>query len=103
MEDQVVPGHTTPAPAPADPHRQRVRVRVRVHKKRTLLERIKKALEMPKLKRRDRNQRVAIGGVLLLFLIYLVVLRPIINWMMPVEKPKSSQISIPKGLNPTKR
>ena len=101
MEDQVAPGH--PAHGPSDPQRQRVRVRVRVHRKRTLLEKITKALEMPKLKRRDRNQRIAIGGVLLLFVFYLVVLRPIINWMMPAEKPKSSQISIPKGLNPTKR
>lgn len=62
-----------------------------MHRKRTLGEKIKKFLEMPKLKRRDRNQRIAIAGVVLFLLVYLVVLRPMIDFFFPDTRPKPRQ------------
>ncbi len=62
-----------------------------MHRKRTLGEKITKLLEMPKLKRRDRNQRLAIVGVVLFLLVYLVVLRPLIDFFFPDTRPKQRQ------------
>jgi hypothetical protein len=62
-----------------------------VHRKRSLWERLKKYLEMPHLKRRDRNQRVAIVGVMVGLVVYLLVLRPIIDIMFPDTRPKQAQ------------
>ena len=55
MEDSVSHQHE-------DSHRRRVRV----PRKRTPWKRLKKFLEMPHLKRRDRNQRLAIVGVVVI-------------------------------------
>ena len=79
MEGSVDHNHT---------HRRRVRVR----RKRTLWERLEKYLEMPHLKRRDRNQRVAIVGVMIGLVVYLFILRPLINIMFPPDtRPKQTQ------------
>lgn len=65
--------------------------RVRVKRKKTLFERIKKALSMPHLKRHERNQRLAIGTVVVLLAVYLVVVRPIVNYFFPYVPPKKAQ------------
>ena len=85
MENQV--GH---APAP-----ERVRIRKRVPRKRSLFARIKKALEMPTLKRHDRNQRLAIGAVLLLAVVYLGIVRPVMERLFPPPVRKGVQIGPP--------
>ena len=93
MEDSVDHQHA---------HRRRVRVR----RKRTLWERTKKFLEMPHLKRHDRNQRLAIAGVIIMLVVYLLVLRPLMAWLLPPSKPKQVQIVMPAGktgLRPTSR
>lgn len=64
-------------------HGEHPRHRVRVRRKLTLWEKVKKALEMPQLKRRDRNQRVAIVGVILLLGVYFLILRPIADLLYP--------------------
>ncbi len=100
MDDQAItPPHGT------DPHR-RVRVRVRVKRKRSLFERIKKKLEMPHLRRRERNSRIAIGGVILFAIFYLAVLRPVLDYLIPPSRPKQVQIPLPaktQGLGLPKR
>jgi len=80
--------------------------RVRVPHKRTLGQRIKKYLEMPHLKRRERNQRVAIVGVMIGLVVYLFVLRPLIDLILPDTRPKQAQSGPPpgkSGLSPKKR
>lgn len=81
MEGQVT-GH-------GEHHRHRVRVR----RKRTLWEKVKKALEMPNLKRRDRNQRLAIVGVILLLGVYLLILRPLADLLFPESVKKAGPAS----------
>lgn len=56
--------------------------------KRTPGERIKKFLEMPHLKRRERNQRLAIVGVIVLLGVYLVLMS-----LMDTLSPSGSQSS----------
>jgi len=76
------------------------RHRVRVRRKLTRWEKIKKALEMPQLKRRERNQRIAIVGVVVALGVYFLVLRPIADWMFPDAPVKqSAPRSAPKGTN----
>lgn len=80
------------------------RHRVRVKRKLTLGEKIRKALEMPQLKRRDRNQRVAIVGLVLLLLLYLAVLRPIIDFFFPAKlKNERSAPAAPANRGPQQR
>lgn len=64
-------------------HPEHHRRRVRVPRKRTLAKRIKKLLEMPHLKRRERNQRIAIGAVILMLGLYVAIVRPIIDYFFP--------------------
>ena len=83
-------------------HRHRVRVR----RKPTLGEKIKKALVMPTLKRPERNQRLALVGVILLMGLYLLILRPLADLLFP-ETPKKAVPSAPassgkSGLRPKK-
>jgi len=86
----------------AGPHTHRHRVRVK--RKLTLGKRIRKALEMPQLKRRDRNQRVAIMGVVLFLLLYLAVLRPIIDFVFPPKlKIDRSAPAAPANRGPQQR
>lgn len=74
---------------------ERVRIRKRVPRKRSLFYRIKKKLEMPYLKRHDRNQRLAIGAVLLLAVVYLGIVRPIMDRFFPPPVRKGVQIGPP--------
>lgn len=85
MEDQIK----------ISPPGERVRIRKRVPRKRTPFERIAKLLEMPHLKRHERNQRVALGGVLLLALVYFGAVRPIMNRFFPPAARKGVQITAP--------
>jgi hypothetical protein len=62
-----------------DPHGSRRRRRSR---KPTLGDRLRLWFEMPRLKRSERNQRLAIAGVVLLMVMYFLVLRPLLD-MMP--------------------
>ena len=57
--------------------------RHRRYRKRTLFERIKALLEMPRLKRSERNQRLAIAGVLVAMAVYFLVIRPVMNVLFP--------------------
>ena len=68
------------------PHRRRV------HRNKTLGERITKILAMPHLKRRERNQRLAIIGVILLLGVYLVVLRPLFHILFQDNTPKKATV-----------
>ena len=68
--------------------------------KRTLGQRIKKYFEMPHLKRRDRNQRVAIVGVIAGLAVYLLVLRPVIALLFPPSRPRPAQPSRPPARKP---
>ena len=70
---------------------QRVYRRVRVPRKKTRAERIQKYLEMPHLRRSDRNQRLALAGVILLLAVYLVVVRPLLNLILPASTPSQTQ------------
>ncbi len=81
MEDPV-------APRPA-------RHRVRVHRQKSVWERTTKFLAMPHLKRRDRNQRVAIVLIILFMGLYLVVLRPLFVLLFPTPPPK--RVVVPAG------
>ncbi len=69
--------------------------RVRVKRKKTPLQRIKKVLSMPHLKRRERNQRLAIGTVVLMLGLYLAIVRPIIDYFFPYVPPKKTQTLTP--------
>lgn len=86
-------------------HHQRHRIRIK--RKLTLWERTRKALEMPRLKRRDRNQRLAIVGVVAFLLVYLLVLRPLIDYVFPAKYKSSTPVTMPtkanKGLQPRNR
>lgn len=72
---------------------QKIRRRVKI--KQTLPQRIKKVLSMPHLKRRERNQRVAIGAVVLMLGLYLAIVRPIIDYFFPYVPPKKTQSLTP--------
>ncbi len=76
------------------------RHRHRRHRKRTLTERFLKLIEMPRLKRAERNQRLAIGAVLLLTVVYFVILRPIVNVFFP-DKPTKREA--PRQVGPGTR
>lgn len=69
-----------------------VRIRRRVPRKRTLGERVKKAVEMPRLSRAKRNQRVAIVAMVLLLGVYLLVW-PTISGMFGGTSSSSSPAS----------
>lgn len=78
--------------------------RVRVTRKQTLAEKIKFFLAMPHLKRRDRNQRVAIVGVVVLLLVYLFMLRPLFEILYPdaITKPQQAAPAGKGGLRQKK-
>ena len=69
------------------------RRRVRVPRRRTRWQRLKKFLEMPHLKRRDRNQRVAIVSVVFMLLLYLGVIRPVVNLIFPPAIEKAPKLT----------
>lgn len=68
-----------------------------MHRRRTLWVRIIKYLEMPHLNRRDRNQRVAIAGVVMFMVVYLLVLRPLIDIMFPASQSKQTKSAPASG------
>ena len=79
---------------------QRVRHRRRIPRNLTRRERLQKFLEMPHLTRRDRNQRVAVVGLILLATAYLFVLRPLFD-MLSRSKPQQGPAFVP--VNPGKK
>lgn len=73
----------------------RTRRRVRVKRKLTLWEKLVRATEMPGVRRRERNQRLAIVGVVMALVVYLVAIRPVIQWLTPPTKGKQTSVPIP--------
>jgi hypothetical protein len=57
---------------------------------------------MPHLKRRDRNQRLAIVAVILFMGIYLVVVRPLFAVLFPPPAPKKAVFVPAKRPGPKK-
>jgi len=77
-----------------------------VHRKATRAEKIRLALEMPRLRRSDRNQRLGIVVVILLAGVYFLVLRPLADLLLPQTRAKKTQPAAAPGkggLQPKKR
>lgn len=54
---------------------------------------------MPRLKRSDRNQRLAIAGVLLLMVMYFLILKPLLD-MMPSRPRSAAPAAAPTKASP---
>ena len=87
MEDQV----SRPPIQLGDPARRRVRVK----RKLTTWEKLQRMVEMPGVRRRERNQRLALVGILVALVVYLVAIRPVVQWMTPISKSKQTNVPIP--------
>ena len=60
-------------------------------RRRPLYERIREWIEMPRLTRAERNQRLAILAAILAFGLFLL-LRPAINMLFPAAPPKAAPV-----------